>query len=288
MTMPTLTYAAPAASLSHYTSFFYEFQSFTEGFDDIDRADYAQFRFILGGTNGRFDFIDGHSQAMPEAYVVGPTTGNTRVSGHGHIHLFGVGLLPAGWGTIMPMDASNAVNRVFDAAELFGPMIPEALRALKAVSSLEERLVIGNHLIERLIAYENTAARDFTALVDGWLAATLSPDVEELVRMAGVSRRQVERNCNRYYGAPPKLLARKYRATRAAVRLAKGEADADDLIEHGFYDQSHFIRELKYFTGLTPTTIQEKLPTLTQLTIRRTENLGISPLAASTIAHTTP
>jgi len=288
MTIPTLTYAAPTASLSAYTSFFYEFQSFTDGFDDVDRADYAQLRFILGGTNGRFDFIDGHSQAMPEAYVVGPTTGNTRVSGHGHIHLFGVGLLPAGWGTIMPMDASNAVNRVFDAAELFGPMIPEALRALKAASSLEERLVIGNHLIERLIAFENKAARDFTAVVDGWLAASLSPDVEELVRIAGVSRRQVERNCNRYYGAPPKLLARKYRATRAAVRLAKGEADADDLIEHGFYDQSHFIRELKHFTGLTPTTIQDRLPTLTQLTIRRTENVGISPLAASTISRTAP
>ena len=282
MTSQTLTYAAPAASLSRYASFFYDFQSFTGVLDDVDLADYAQLRFILKGHDGVYNFIDGHKQVMPDAHVVGPTTGNTHVSGLGDIHVFGVGLLPAGWGAIMPMDASNAVNRVFDAAELFGPMVTQARRELCASANCEERVAIGNHLIERLVAYENTLARDFTTLVDDWLAGSLSPDVEALVSAAGVSRRRVERNCNRYYGAPPKLLARKYRATRAAVRLAKGEANADDLIEHGFYDQSHFIRELKYFTGLTPTTIQENLPTLTKLTIRRTEHRGISPLAEST------
>jgi len=282
MSEPTLTYSAPSAAVAPYTSYFYEFRSFTDRFSDVDRADYAQLRFILDGHNGRFDFIDGHSQAMPPAYVVGPTTGNTGVSGEGHIWLFGVGLLPSGWAAMMPMDASNAVNRVFDAAEIFGAIVPQTHQALLNEDSPEARLAIGNAFIEKLIGHENKAADVFTALVDDWLARDLSPDVDELVAVSGLSRRQVERNCNRYYGAPPKMLARKYRATRAAVRLAKGEACEDDLIEHGFYDQSHFIRELKRFTGLTPTTIKEHLPTLTQLTIRRTDIEGISPLIRST------
>jgi AraC-like DNA-binding protein len=282
MTAPTLSYFPPVPALAPFTSFFYEFRSFTDHFDDIDRADYAQLRFILGGTNGRFDFIDGHSQAMPPVFVVGPTTGNTRVRGDGHIWLFGVGLLPAGWASIMPMDASNAVNRVFDAAELFGSIIAETHRQLLQAESSAARLTIGNILMEKLISYENEAASTFTAMVDDWLAASLSPDVDALVRQSGLSRRQVERNCNRFYGAPPKMLARKYRATRAAVQLATGETCEDDLIESGFYDQSHFIRELRRFTGLTPTTIKEKLPTLSQLTIRRTDNEGISPLYKAT------
>jgi len=269
MNQPLLTYSPPRQSIGAYASFFYEFQSFTDRFDDVDRADYAQLRFILGGTNGRFDFIDGHSQRMPEAYVVGPTTGNTRVSGDGNIHLFGVGLLPAGWAAMMPMDASNAVNRVFDATEIFGAIIPRTHAALRRAATPEARLMIGNDLIENLIGHENRAALVFTRLVDSWLTATLSPDVDDLVRASGLSRRQVERNCNRFYGAPPKMLARKYRATRAAVKLARGEADEGDLIANGFYDQSHFIRELKRFTGLTPTTLKEKLPVLSQLTLYR-------------------
>jgi len=284
MKSPTLTYAAPEASLSGFISFFYEFRSYADHFDDVDRADYAQLRFILGGTNGWFEFVDGMRQPMPQIYVVGPTTGNTRVSGDGQIHLFGVGLLPAGWGAIMPMDAANAVNRVFNAAEIFGPIMSRAAEELLSADEGAPRVAIGNRLIEQLIGFDDRHARKFTGLVDNWLASDLSPDVDELVRSSGLSRRQVERKCNQYYGVPPKLLARKYRATRAAVKLAKGEVTPEDLLEHGFYDQSHFIRELRYFTGLTPTTIKDNLPMLSQLTIRRTENAGISPLAASTIA----
>lgn len=282
MTSPSLTYLAPATSLKEYLSYYHDFRVNLNVFEDVDRADYAQLRFNLKGRNGRLTFVDGHSQALPDAYVVGPTTGNIHVYGEGEIHVFGVGVLPAGWGAIMPMDASSAVNRVFDAAELFGAMIPQTLRALRDAASIEARVYIGNRLIERLVAYENKTVRDFTNIVDDWLAASLWPNVDDLVRKAGISRRQVERNCNRYYGAPPKLLARKYRAARAAVRLANGQSDMNDLIAMGFYDQSHFIRELKHFTGLTPTTIQDNLPMLTRLTIRRTENVGISPLAAST------
>ena len=85
-----------------------------------------------------------------------------------------------------------------------------------------------------------------------WLAASDSPDLDDLVGATGISRRQVERKCNALYGAPPKLLARKYRALRAAVALASGDASLDEVIDRGFYDQSHLIREVKHFTGLTP------------------------------------
>lgn len=279
MSMPTLTYSAPTSGLAQYLSFFYEFQTFDAHFDDVDRADYAQLRFIIRGSNGQFTFIDGHRQTMPAVHIVGPTTGNSQVSGDGPIFVFGVGLLPNGWAAIMPIEASAAVNRVFDATELFGAIISKSFAALQAAPSAEARLAIGNRLIDQLISVEDSAARRFTAMVDAWLARSLSPDVAHLVRGSGLSRRQVERYCNRYYGAPPRLLARKYRATRAAVALARGEATADDFIAQGFYDQSHFIRELRHFTGLTPTTIQENLPSLTRLTIARTDHPGISPLA---------
>ena len=282
MTEPTLTYVPPAQSLTEYVSFFYDMLTYTDFFDDVDRADYPQFRFILQGDKGRFQFIDGHTQKMPKSYILGPTTGNTRVYGEGNIHMFGACLLPAGWAAIMPMDASTAVNRAFDAVDLFGPRIDQIYRDLQNTNSLEERLKIGNTLLEGLIGHVHHAALDFTRLVDDWLSQAISPDVDELVQQSGVSRRQVERNCNRYYGAPPKMLARKFRALRAAIQLAKGETGPSDLIENGFYDQSHFIREIKHFTGMTPTMIQENLPVLTQLTLRRNYMTGAPALVTTT------
>jgi methylphosphotriester-DNA--protein-cysteine methyltransferase len=105
--------------------------------------------------------------------------------------------------------------------------------------------------------------------------------VDDLVAATRLSRRQVERLCKRLYGAPPKLLSRKYRALRAAVVLAKGEATTGELLDQGFYDQSHCIREIKRFTGITPTRIQGNLNQLTRLTMKRTEFAGqVAPLVA--------
>lgn len=278
----SLDYAAPGAALKDFLSVFYLFRADVPHFADDERADLAQFRFLLSGR-GTYRFADGHVQAGPMIQIVGPTTAPTHVEIEGPIEVFGVGILPAGWGAMVPMDASNLVNRVIDATELYGRELQAAADALRAATTLEEKVGIGQALFRDLIARGSEQPRWFTRTVDDWLAATPNPDVEDLVAKTGLSRRQVERYCKRLYGAPPKLLARKYRALRAAVVLARGQASTADLLDHGFYDQSHCIREIKRFTGITPTRITGDLPELTRLTLRRTNFAGqVAPLVSDT------
>ncbi|KAJ8137471.1 hypothetical protein OY671_009316, partial [Metschnikowia pulcherrima] len=98
-----------------------------------------------------------------------------------------------------------------------------------------------------------------------------------------LSRRQIERKCNISYGAPPKVLARKYRASRAAVAMRGGEEGVADAIDRGFYDQSHMIREVKHFTGLTPRQIRADPGSLSQLTIlHRSASGGVGLTRAAT------
>src|SRR3546814_1953365 len=82
---------------------------------------------------------------------------------------------------------------------------------------------IGEALIGTLVDRRDGGARAFVRHVDAWLAGGVSPRIEDLVAVTRLSRRQVERKCNALYGAPPKLLARKYRALRAAVALRSEE-----------------------------------------------------------------
>lgn len=278
----SLDYAAPGAALKDFLSVFYLFRADVPHFADDERADLAQFRFLLAGR-GTYRFADGHVQAGPMIQIVGPTTAPTHVEIEGPIEVFGVGILPAGWGAMVPMDASSLVNRVIDATELYGRELHAAADALRAVTTLEEKVAIGQALFRDLIARGSEQPRWFTRTVDEWLDTSPNPDVEDLVAKTGLSRRQVERYCKRLYGAPPKLLARKYRALRAAVVLARGQASTADLLDHGFYDQSHCIREIKRFTGITPTRITGDLPELTRLTLRRTNFAGqVAPLVSDT------
>jgi AraC-like DNA-binding protein len=278
----SLDYAAPDTALKDYLSVYYLFRADVPHFADNERADLAQFRFLLSGR-GSYRFADGHFQSGPLVQIVGPTTAPTHVEIDGPVEVFGVGILPAGWGAMVPMDASSVVNRVIDATELFGRELLAVADRLRAAETLDEKVAIAQPVFRELIGRGLEQPRWFTRTVDAWLAESPNPEVDDLVARTGLSRRQVERYCKRLYGAPPKLLARKYRALKAAVVLARGQASTAELLDHGFYDQSHCIREIKRFTGITPTRITGDLPELTRLTLGRSNFAGqVTPLVSDT------
>lgn len=279
----SLDYAVPGAGAAEVFTLFYHFRADVPRFEDTERADHAQLRFRLSPGGAVYHMIDGTAQDAPAYHVIGPTSGAMRVTVEGPVHAFGAGITPAGWAAITGADASAFLNRVVDARDLLGPAIDRAAAALAVVSEMTEMIAIVEAMIAGLVVRAKKQA-GFVAQVDTWLAGSHSPQVDDLVAATGLSRRQIERRCNALYGSPPKLLARKYRALKAAVALAAHQADASVLIERGFYDQSHFIREVKQFTGLTPVQLREQPNLLAQLTIAGRHALSgqVSPMISET------
>ena len=280
-----LDYAVPAADLSEYLTVFYHFRADVPMFEDIERADHAQFRFRLSPGSSDYRFPDDSLQPAGEIHIIGPTSGAMRVRCEGPVEVFGMGLTPSGWAALFGIDASSMLNRVIDASSMFGvPRLRGAWAALRMAADNPARVAIAEELMRDLIGGGDRGATAFVHKVDEWLAGSPSPDMEDLVAATHLSRRQVERKCKALYGAPPKLLARKYRALRAAVALVSESESVDDLIARGFYDQSHLIREVKQFTGHTPRQIKAEPSLLSQLTIERRTALGgiVHPLISDT------
>lgn len=280
-----LDYAVPADDLSDYVTLFYLFRADIPAFEDSERADHAQFRLRLRKFHATYTFYDGSTQEPADYHVIGPTSGPIKVKVTGPILLFGMGVTPAGWAAMMGGEASSALNRTIDAAGLFGATrLRAAATAMAAAPDIASCVAIAEPLVRELIQSGGATENSFVHQVDAWLSATPSPEIDDLIAETGLSRRQVERKCNALYGAPPKLLARKYRALRAAVMLANDDEGLDDVIARGFYDQSHLIREVKQFTGLTPSQIHDEPTVLQQLTIGQRSALGgkVSPLISDT------
>lgn len=279
----TLDYAVPGVGAAEIFTLFYHFRADVPRFEDTERADHAQLRFRLSPGGATYHFADGSVQDAPAHHVVGPTSGAMRVVAEGPVHVFGAGITPAGWAAITGASASAFLNRVVDANSLLGCAVGGAAAALGRATDTTDMVAIVESMIGEWVA-DARRQSSFVAQVDAWLANSHSPEVDDLVNATGLSRRQVERRCNALYGAPPKLLARKYRALKAAVALAAHEQDADKLIERGFYDQSHFIREVKQFTGLTPSQLRDHPNLLAQLTIAGRHALTgqINPMISET------
>lgn len=133
---------------------------------------------------------------------------------------------------------------------------------------------IGKQFAKDVYRDTKTTPFDFTAIVDEWLVAEFYPDIDRLAESTGLSPRQLERVTKLYYGMPPKKLARKYRALRAAQALAHGDSLDDTGLGLAFYDQSHLIREVKAFTGLTPSQLKSGESELTKATMAGRRSLG--------------
>ena len=275
-------YLAPPPELSAFVSAYYLFQTDAPVFHDIERADIGQFRVVLDGE-GDVIFGDGRRQSYYPVNIMGPRTKASKVEARGPIRVFGVGLLPAGWVAFTRRPADKHINSVIDASTFLGPQVFETAALLKSMSTIDEMAALMNEWARSFTEGAQSVPYWFIRAVDQWLEARLSPGLEDLEAATNLSRRQIERLARHVYGSPPKLLVRKYRALRTANLIAHGNGDWQDFIEDGYYDQSHCIREMKEFIGITPSAIRDHASPLTNQTFDRAQLFGrIANLSAQT------
>lgn len=263
-----LTYFAPPEELKPYFGPAYLFTADQPKVADTTRADFPQFRFMLAGE-GDYYFHDGSVARTPECCILGATLGATRFQVDGPMQVIGVSVLPLGWVGLGLGDAGALADGVGDMTTEMGEDVAALLGQFRVIDDPQ----VG---IERLWAFLSTRLRPaatslaaFIGACDTWLAGEPSPRVEALVEASGLSSRQVARLANRIYGAPPKYLARKFRALRCAADIALDHQGWMEMVEDAFYDQSHFIREIKHFIGLTPNQLRTEPTIVARLTLQR-------------------
>ncbi len=265
--MISLEYETPIEQLAPLISSFYRFEYEGGASDELERADRAQFRFYLRGEN-EYRFANGHIDSGYPVTIIGPTSGPCQTFTSGNVTVFGWGITPAGWAALMGAQAQHWSDRAFDARMIFGEAIMDLHSALSQCNERSEQVALAQAAAAEIYKNVDAAPFEFTAIVDDWLSSSADPAIGDLVTATRLSIRQLERNTRRFYGLPPKKLARKYRALRAAHILASGDGLNGSDMEFAFYDQSHLIREVKQFTGLTPTELKAGKSLLTNATIQ--------------------
>lgn len=266
--MASIRYFAPAAALRDCVSSYYWFKSDLPVFSDMMRAELPQIRLVAEGRAANH-YPGGQVVTGVSALLQGPTSAPVHFTATGRLHVFGLGLLPLGWAQLVGVPADELADRAVPLDTVFGPCVDGLLDAVALAADDAARVAAVDRFFLCMLERARAAPRWFTQLTDDWLTGSLAPDVDTLVAASGMSQRSVERLSRRMYGATPKLLARKYRALGAAVRMGNDELEDWAQAGEGFYDQAHFIREFKQFTGMTPKRFMAEAAPVTRLTIAR-------------------
>lgn len=268
-----IEFRSPPAELGQLVSLFYLYRCDDPVVNGIERADVGQIRFMLKGQ-GELCFPQGHRERSRRIMINGPGTGAASYRVDGPFHCFGIALRPVGWVSIIQLPADSRADHVTDGEALFGD---DARRLYARLGDLDSIDAMVDAVTPFLLNRARPVPGAHVALVERvreWLAGE-APRVEDLFASTPLSPRQVTRLVNRYFGGPPKLLERKFRALRAAIRLIEG-ADFDAVASQ-FYDQSHMIREIRHFTGHTPGSLESGLDPVLAVTLASSKLNELGP-----------
>lgn len=75
---------------------------------------------------------------------------------------------------------------------------------------------------------------------------------DEFLQLSGISRRTLQRQFRSYIGVDARYFQRTARFQRALRKLLNGKPLIDTLLDVGYCDQSHFIKNCQFFTQRSP------------------------------------
>lgn len=178
--------------------------------------------------------------------------------------VMGVHFKPGGAFLVLGPLASELADRHIDVRNIWGRTGSEIRERLCETASPQGRMrLLRKFLLSRLLRPFRRHSAVASALAAHDRAR--SQMTRELAREACLSERRFIDVFRREVGLKPRLFHRIYRFQRVLARVHQSsERDWAGLaLEHGYFDQSHLIRDFLFFSGLSPADY-----------VRRLDNLG--------------
>jgi len=242
----------PSALLSPYVKHYW--------FMTINSEAQASERVIPNGMmclmfhRGERIFSSSEDQWQPRAFLSGQDTAYTDLSYCGNIDMISVEFRPAGAKAFfkIPMIELNGQTVTIDA--LSDPQLTELEKHLSGDTDPKTCVFhIEQFLYKRLYQLEAHNLKRIDAVMQSIYRGQQNIDL--LAQTACLGYKQFKRVFADYIGANPKDYLRVVRFQKALYLLQiQPNINLTQLsYECGYYDQAHFIKEFKQFSGYTPT-----------------------------------
>jgi AraC-like DNA-binding protein len=205
--------------------------------------------FNIGDPFRRFH-PDGTSGPQPRRMLVGQMDHQVTVRPEGRLDVLGVRFRPSGAHPLFRFPMSDLRNALIPLSQVAD--FPESLEGLRD-DTVRGRKRALDAMLEPRFQKARADHAGFDQAVQSVVGAEGRVKVDDLSRDLGVSCRQLERMFRERVGLGPKRFAKVLRFQSVFRRAALEEAPWAALaLDCGYYDQAHFIRDFRSFTGKSP------------------------------------
>ncbi len=210
--------------------------------------------FILGDDIKRFTSEDDYI-LQPRAMVLGQTMDPFYIQPTGYVNTFAISFYPYGFANFISEPLQNLVNKETPLHLVFEEHIAKDFEQniIMAKDTNERIRITENFLFDRLndeITIDNIVKNT----IDTLLSAKGNVKINNILEQDLYNRRQLERKFLKQIGISPKQLAKVIRLQTAINLMLNDESESLTNIAYKseYYDQSHFIKDFKEFTGVSP------------------------------------
>ena len=209
--------------------------------------------FNLDGEQGLVDRKDPDQvQPFTESWISGLQQSFVTVESS-KTHMLGMRMTPWGVHRLFGLPMTEVVDQVVMLDDVFGAGMAHLLERLRNANGVIERLaVLEENLLGRLDSGSAPAAEALYTLRT-LLRSNGQASMGEISRYLGVTPKRIANRFAACVGVTPKRYARLLRYQNALSQLSESTQDLGELaLDCGYYDQAHFNREFKAFTGSSP------------------------------------
>lgn len=194
--------------------------------------------------------LDGTWQLQSKHLIAGQIRQHFFLKNTGRSGMFGIKLQPWSVYEIFGLDMSKLSDRVIPIE------LSEDHPVMEIISNLGSNKDLQSFISHCYHCFENIRAIDPPPLqqsIEKIIAKKGAITLKELSAQLNTSERSIERYFNKYIGLAPKFYSRIIRFAHIFELVKKHEQDWSAITYYaGYFDQSHFIRNFKEFTGEEP------------------------------------
>lgn len=164
--------------------------------------------------------------------------------------LFAIRLYPNAIRQLVKVPNSELVNGSFELTHIFGNKYSFVNEQMLEAQSIDEKIKVASNFL--LALWHESDKDPIYECIRRIMLNEGNVNLDELRALTGLSVKQFERRFKAVAGFPPKYYSRITRFQGTKRKYASGKFKTLSELSHAceYYDQSHFIREFKEFSGM--------------------------------------
>ncbi len=241
----------PTTFLSKYIDRFYTFEK--------SRSDYFELPSVLPGTGLELVFyfdnpLSINQKTLPKSHTVCPRS-ILNFDKEKNVSFLSVRFKSGAFRHFTSVLFSELNDNYFSVQNLWEIKGKNLINKIENTSGIRNKIeVIESFLINRFNQYHRDENDKWDSIMDELYYNFDSNTIELLSQKACLSLRQFERNFKSQFGITAKEFQKitRFQNVVKKILLNKNPDYLDIILDNGYFDQSHFIKEFKSLTDKTP------------------------------------